>query len=98
MNRVFNRVFTLVLIVFGIGYGCLMSSSEDIVMVKERHEAWLMSLAGVVGTGIGDCEGSPCIKVYVEERTPELEDQVPKQLEGFDLDIEVTGPIELHSP
>jgi len=53
-----------------------------------------MSLLGVVGTGIGDCEGKPCIKVYVKERTPDLERQVPKQLEGFEVDIEVTGPIE----
>lgn len=94
LKRSMNRVLAIVLIVGSVGYGFLQAASEDIVVVKERHESWLMSLPGVVGTGIGDCEGSPCIKVYVKERTPELERQVPKQLGGFALDIEVTGPID----
>ncbi|WP_197054444.1 hypothetical protein [Nitrosococcus oceani] len=53
-----------------------------------------MNFPGVVGTGIGDCHGTPCIKVYIKEKTPELERQLPKRIEGFQLDIEVTGPIE----
>lgn len=75
-----NRLFRLALIVFGVGYGCFTTSPNEIAAIKERHESWLMSLPGVVGSGIGACEGKPCIKVYVKERTPELERQVPKQL------------------
>jgi hypothetical protein len=89
-----NRIFTLALIVLGVSYGCLTTSATDIAVIKERHESWLMSLPSVVGTGVGDCQGKPCIKVYVKERTPELQTQVPKQLEGFEVDVEVTGPIE----
>ena len=89
-----KRVLTLALIIFGVGYGCFKTSPSDITAIKERHESWLMSLPGVVGSGIGDCEGKPCIKVYVKERTPELERHIPNQLEGFEVDVEVTGPIE----
>jgi hypothetical protein len=92
-----NKVFTLALIIFGVGYGCFMTSSNDIAAIKERHESWLMSLPGVVGVGIGNCEEKPCIKVYVKEKTPELERQVPKQLEGFEVNVEMTGPIEIRS-
>jgi hypothetical protein len=96
-----NRAFMLTLIVFSVMLGLvacdsgLMNAPDDIVGVKERHEAALMSVPGVVGVGIGDCDGQPCIKVFVKERTPELEGQIPKQLEGFKVDIETTGPIEI---
>ena len=71
-----------------------MPTTEEIMAVQEQYESQLMALQGVVGVGIGECEGQPCIKVFVEERTPELERQVPNQLEGFKVDIEVTGLIQ----
>jgi hypothetical protein len=54
-----------------------------------------MNLRGVVGVGVGECDRQPCLKVFVEERTPELEDQIPEQIEGFKVDIEVSGPVEI---
>jgi hypothetical protein len=69
-------------------------SSRDIVAVKERNETELLSLSGVVGVGIGECKKKPCIRVFVEKRTPELERRIPKQIEGIDVDVEVTGPIK----
>ena len=94
-----NRVIALTLIGFVVGAtlaGCISLTpySDDIVVVKERHESYLMSLPSVVGVGIGDCDGKPCIKVYVEESTSELQRQIPKQLEGFEVEIEVTGAFE----
>jgi len=96
-----KRGFMLAVIMFGallVLVACgsrLMTSSDDIVQVKERHEAMLMSIPGVVGVGIGDCDGQACIKVLVQESTVELEGQIPQQLEGFKVDIEPTGPIEI---
>ncbi|WP_147094442.1 hypothetical protein [Nitrosococcus oceani] len=94
LHEYINRIFAIVLILVSLGYHNFLFSSETVVTVKERHEPWIMNFPGVVGTGIGDCQGTPCIKVYIKEKTPELEQQLPKRIEGFQLDIEVTGPIE----
>lgn len=63
-------------------------SIED---VKVRYESSLMNTPGVVGVGIGECGSKPCIKVFLEKETPESKN-IPKQLEGFKVDAEVTGP------
>ncbi len=67
----------------------------DIEDVKARHESWLMDIPSVVGVGIGECDKIPCIQVYLEKETPESK-SIPKQLEGFKVDIEITGPIEAY--
>jgi len=65
-----------------------------IEQVKTQYEAELMAIDGVVGVGIGECRGKPCIKVYLENDSEELKRQIPSQLGGFKVDTEVTGPIE----
>lgn len=65
----------------------------DIVTVKERHEAELMAIPGVVGVGIGERDGTEVIVVYVEKWTREIAREVPDTLEGYLVLIDVTGPI-----
>jgi len=64
-----------------------------LVRVQEQHESQLMSLPDVVGIGIGECDRLPCFKVFVAEKTPALENQIPQELDGIKVDIVVTGPI-----
>lgn len=70
---------------------------EDIMPVKtieavlKEHTDELMAMPGVVGTAQGLCDNKSCIKVYVVALTPELEQKIPKNLEGYTVDIEVTG-------
>ncbi len=52
-----------------------------------------MSIHGVVGTGIGACEGKPCIRIFVAKKTPELLQKIPSKLEGFVVDVQETGEI-----
>ena len=52
-----------------------------------------MSIPGVVGIGQGLCDGARCIKVLVIERTPEIEKRIPDTLEGYRVEIDVTGRI-----
>ena len=53
----------------------------------------VMALPGVVGLGIGECEGEPCIKIFVARRTEELDRQIPSTFEGFPVEMQVTGEI-----
>jgi len=64
---------------------------KTIEKVLKEHTSMLMSLPGVVGTGQGLCNGQPCIKVFVDRKTPELEHRIPKNLEGYPVVIKETG-------
>ncbi len=61
--------------------------------VLREHTKSLMSIPGVVGTAQGLCDDKPCIKVYVIQETPELEQKIPQILEGYPVMIEETGEI-----
>ncbi len=66
----------------------------DINTVKEHHTAELMAVKGVTGVYIGaTATGVPCIRVMVVERTKEIDERIPKALEGHPVEIEVGGPI-----
>jgi hypothetical protein len=69
-------------------------AAETIKEVLKKHTGELMALPGVVGTGQGLCEGKPCIKVFVVEKTPDLEQKIPKTIDGYSVAIEATGPIK----
>ncbi len=62
-------------------------------VLKEQTDS-LMSIPGVVGTAQGECSGKPCIKVYVVKKTFDLVKQIPATLEGYAVEIQVTGEIK----
>lgn len=67
--------------------------------LEEAQEALadrVMSLPGVTGIGVGECDGEPCIRVMVARVTQELTAQIPKSYEGFVVAIDETGDIEAH--
>lgn len=55
------------------------------------HTDSLMAIPGVVGIGLGECDGTPCIKILVAEMTEALARRLPKTLEGHPVEVEVTG-------
>ncbi len=59
----------------------------------ERHSAALMSVPGVVATGQGLCGDEPCIRVFVVERTPEIDRLIPETIEGYKVVVEESGEI-----
>ncbi|BAZ29329.1 hypothetical protein NIES4074_17720 [Cylindrospermum sp. NIES-4074] len=71
-----------------------LSVSPTVEQVKERYESDLLSIDGVVGVGISECEDKFCIKVYLENESPNLKKQIPEQLDGFKIDTQVTGDIQ----
>jgi hypothetical protein len=67
--------------------------AKAIAEVLKEHSRAILSIPGVVGTGQGLCDGQPCIKVYVIQETPELDQKIPRMLEGYPVTIEETGEI-----
>jgi hypothetical protein len=66
---------------------------KTIEAVLQEHTDALMSLPGVVGTAQGECVGEPCIKVYVVREIPDLLEQIPAAIEGYQVVVEETGEI-----
>ena len=66
-------------------------ASKTIEQVLKEHTEELMALPGVVGVAQSLCDGRDCIKVYVVQMSSELEQKMPKELDGYKVDIEVTG-------
>ncbi len=64
--------------------------------IEEVIGAWterLLAVPGVVGIAEGRCEGSPCIRVLVEHKGPEIDRQVPAEIQGYPVTVVETGTI-----
>lgn len=73
------------------------TKKQTIEQVKEAHEIKLMAIDGVQGVGIGqrkDADGL-AITIYVESKTKALRETLPKELEGYPVQVEVSG--EFHA-
>lgn len=76
--------------------GRLFVENLTIEEAKELLSQFLLTQTGVVGVGIGECDGEPCIKVMLEkelENLPNLKDKIPSESHGFKVMTEVTGRI-----
>ncbi len=65
--------------------------TKPIEEVLKAHTDSLMSIPGVVGTAQSLCGGKDCIQIYVVTMTPELEKRIPRRLEGYPVEVQVTG-------
>lgn len=68
-------------------------TTRSIEQVLRDQRDRIMSVHGVVGTGIGLCGERPCIKVYTSEPASALAEKLPGNIDGYTIDIEMTGPI-----
>ena len=68
---------------------------RDINAVLRDHDREMMAIPGVVGVYVGVLEDgkTPCLKVMVVRKTPELERKIPKSLEGYPVLLDETGAI-----
>lgn len=68
---------------------------RDIIAVQNRYTPELMRRAGIIGTGIRLSEtGAQKIAVYAVSPTHAAAARLPQQLEGYDVDVVVTGRID----
>lgn len=88
---------------FAVPVACSQQSENPmqqkaIQTVLKEHTDSLMALPGVVGTGLGECSGKPCIKVFVVKKTPELRKQIPSAIEGYTVTVQETGKFRALDP
>ena len=85
---------------FGLVGGAARPDQEESVTginIEDAQKALtdsLMLKAGIAGTAITECDGTPCLKVYVVEQTKRIMDQIPKTFEGYEVTVQETGEIE----
>ncbi len=62
--------------------------------VKNRHQAELLALPGVVSIGIGlDADKKSVIIIGIEADNVELKASLPEQLEGYRVIVQTTGTV-----
>ncbi len=106
VSRCFAGAFCLALLLAAQILGCSRTSKTpppqdetmsrpDINEVLRAHDEELLAIPGVVGVYVGllDDKKSSCLKVMVVKKTAELEQRIPKSLEGYPVVIEETGVI-----
>ena len=71
-----------------------MSSRPDIQDVKKRNEAEIMASQDVVSVGIGiGVDGQPAIIVGLRRDNQETRSDLPEQLEGYQVIVEIVGSV-----
>ncbi len=68
---------------------------RDINAVLRAHDKELMAIPGVVGVYVGlqADQKTPCLRVMAMKKTRELQQAVPKSLEGYKVEVDETGAI-----
>ena len=92
--------FLLLILLFVLQFGGCQGNpqpehritSKSIDEVLQENRPHLMTIQGVVGTSIGDCNGNPCIKVLVDKKTPIIQQQIPSMLETWQVEIVEKAP------
>jgi hypothetical protein len=68
--------------------------SPTIQDVKAKHADRLMAMPGVVSVGIGrNPDGTLVIVVGLDGPRPDTAGKLPKELEGYPVRAEITGPV-----
>lgn len=71
-----------------------MGERRPIDEVLRDHDQEILAIPGVSMIYVGvDSEGEPCLKVGVVQATPEVEERIPKTLEGWPVLVEETGEV-----
>jgi hypothetical protein len=74
------------------------ATDQSLSLVIARNATMLMGIPGVVGVYEGVTAGKPVLRVMVVSRADSTLERIPKTLEGYDVEIEVGGPIKPMNP
>lgn len=66
----------------------------EIEKAQEQLEKILSTMNDVTSISIGEAGGKPRLRVGVKKLNPRLRDIIPKQIQGYDVEVEETGKIK----
>jgi hypothetical protein len=70
-----------------------MLTEQQAQDVKSRHSSELLTMPGVSGVGVEkDQDGQFFIALYLDSDDPGIQQQLPKDLEGFPVKLIRSGP------
>jgi hypothetical protein len=67
---------------------------QSLSLVIARNATTLMGIPGVVGVYEGETAGKPVLRVMVVARADSILSKLPRTLEGYEVEIEVGGPVQ----
>ena len=70
------------------------ATDHSLSLVIARNATTLMGIPGVVGVYEGATAGRPVLRVMVATSADSTLKRIPKTLEGYDVEVEVGGPIK----
>jgi hypothetical protein len=73
-------------------------NERTIEQVLRAHTDEWMSIPGVVGTGLGERDGEPCIRIFVTRKTQQLLQKLPSAVDGFVVDVVQSGEFTPRDP
>lgn len=73
------------------------ADKRTIEQVRGAHEQEWLNIEGVEGVGIGldDKSDREVLTIYVSQKTKAVQEQIPTQVDGYPVRLEVTG--EFHA-
>ena len=85
--------FVIILLLFCTVTLTVAGTDMTIQQTKEKYQAELMSLPGVVSIGIGLSKGETVIIIGLDGKHPDTEKALPKELEGYKVVSQNVGTI-----
>jgi hypothetical protein len=69
--------------------------SLTIQEVKEKHQASILKIEGVISIGIGlKKDRTPAIIIGLKQENQDLMQSIPSVLEGYPVEVQIIGPIK----
>lgn len=69
----------------------MVVTQADAQRVMDRFVEEWMEIPGVVGVGIGQHEGVPCVTVILADSSAEITRRIPPQIDSVRVVIQLTG-------
>jgi hypothetical protein len=73
-------------------------TAPDVADVLRRNTPTLMAIPGVTGTGEGKRGAQAVVVVYVGQATPELKERIPREIEGYPVEVREIGKVTAPPP
>jgi hypothetical protein len=68
--------------------------TESIQEVKAKYEQQIIETPGVISMGIGkNAKGEIAIIIGIEHDSEKIRAALPEELDGYPLEVQVTGPV-----